>query len=86
MPQWKVQAFRVEALCRWDSVGPERAEFAANISGPQFRRDQTAKMVTPSAITAQLLAAVLAARRVPFPVVVIAAAATTALLRFGGVR
>jgi uncharacterized membrane protein len=33
-----------------------------------------------------LLAAVLAARRVPFPVVVIAAAATTALLRLAGVH
>jgi branched-subunit amino acid transport protein len=36
--------------------------------------------------TGVLLAAALAARRVPFPVVVIAAAATTALLRLGGVR
>jgi len=33
-----------------------------------------------------LLAAALAARRVPFPVVVIAAAATTALLRLAGVH
>lgn len=33
-----------------------------------------------------LLAAALAARQVPFPVVVIAAAATTALLRLGGVH
>ncbi|HEX8005662.1 MAG TPA: AzlD domain-containing protein [Trebonia sp.] len=32
------------------------------------------------------VAAALAARRVPFPVVVIAAAATTALLRLGGVH
>lgn len=33
-----------------------------------------------------LVASVLAARRVPFPVVIVAAAAVTALLRLGGIR